>query len=35
VWIIKPFGNFKGLFMYRCHNLEHEDMAMMRQFLME
>jgi blue copper oxidase len=33
--IIKPFGDFKGLFMYHCHNLEHEDMGMMRQFLVE
>ncbi len=30
--IIKPFQNFKGLFLYHCHNLEHEDMGMMRQF---
>jgi FtsP/CotA-like multicopper oxidase with cupredoxin domain len=35
VRIIKPFGDFKGLFMYHCHNLEHEDMGMMRQFLVE
>jgi blue copper oxidase len=32
VRIIKPFDDFKGLFMYHCHNLEHEDMGMMRQF---
>lgn len=32
VRIIKPFGDFKGLFMYHCHNLEHEDMGMMREF---
>ncbi len=30
--IIKPFQDFKGLFMYHCHNLEHEDMGMMRDF---
>ena len=30
--IIKPFQDFKGLFMYHCHNLEHEDMGMMREF---
>ncbi len=32
VKIIKPFGDFKGTFMYHCHNLEHEDMGMMREF---
>ncbi len=32
VRIIKPFGDFKGPFMYHCHNLEHEDMGMMREF---
>jgi len=31
--VIKPFQDFKGLFMYHCHNLEHEDMGMMRDFL--
>ncbi len=31
--IIKPFQDFKGLFLYHCHNLEHEDLGMMRQFL--
>jgi len=35
VRIIKPFQDFKGLFMYHCHNLEHEDMGMMRDFLVE
>ena len=30
--IIKPFEDFKGLFLYHCHNLEHEDLGMMRQF---
>jgi len=35
VRIIKPFHDFKGLFMYHCHNLEHEDMGMMRQFSVE
>jgi len=33
--IIKPFQDFKGLFMYHCHNLEHEDMGMMRDFSVE
>ena len=35
VRIIKPFQDFKGLFMYHCHNLEHEDMGMMRDFLVD
>ncbi len=33
--IIKPFQDFKGLFLYHCHNLEHEDMGMMREFSVE
>ena len=32
VEIIKPFHDYKGLFLYHCHNLEHEDLGMMRQF---
>ena len=30
--IIKPFQDHTGLFLYHCHNLEHEDMGMMRNF---
>jgi bilirubin oxidase len=30
--VIKPFQDFKGLFLYHCHNLEHEDLGMMRNF---
>jgi len=30
--IIKPFQDYKGFFLYHCHNLEHEDLGMMRQF---
>ncbi len=30
--IIKPFEDYKGFFLYHCHNLEHEDLGMMRQF---
>ncbi|WP_233144524.1 multicopper oxidase domain-containing protein [Methyloprofundus sedimenti] len=30
--IAKPFQDYKGLFLYHCHNLEHEDLGMMRQF---
>jgi FtsP/CotA-like multicopper oxidase with cupredoxin domain len=33
--IAKPFDDFKGRFMYHCHNLEHEDMGMMREFSVE
>jgi len=29
------FANHAGLFLYHCHNLEHEDMGMMRNFLVE
>jgi FtsP/CotA-like multicopper oxidase with cupredoxin domain len=35
VTILKPFNDFKGLFMYHCHNLEHEDMGMMRDYLIK
>ncbi|MGM0932845.1 MAG: multicopper oxidase family protein [Bacteroidota bacterium] len=30
--VIMHFSDFKGLFLYHCHNLEHEDMGMMRNF---
>lgn len=33
--IIMRFENFKGLFPYHCHNLEHEDLGMMRNFKIE
>ncbi len=29
------FEDFKGLFLYHCHNLEHEDLGMMRNFKIE
>jgi FtsP/CotA-like multicopper oxidase with cupredoxin domain len=35
VEIIKPFDDFPGQFMYHCHNVEHEDMGMMREFNVE
>jgi FtsP/CotA-like multicopper oxidase with cupredoxin domain len=35
VTILKPFNDYKGVFMYHCHNLEHEDMGMMRDFLVK
>ncbi len=33
--ILVKFGEFAGLFLYHCHNLEHEDMGMMRNYLIE
>jgi FtsP/CotA-like multicopper oxidase with cupredoxin domain len=33
VTLLKRFDHFEGLFLYHCHNLEHEDMDMMRNFL--
>ena len=33
ITILKPFDDYTGLFLYHCHNLEHEDMDMMRNFL--
>ena len=32
VRVIRRFRDFTGLFLYHCHNLEHEDMGMMRNF---
>ncbi len=32
VKVIKRFNTFRGTFIYHCHNLEHEDMSMMRNF---
>ena len=32
VQVIKRFNTFKGTFIYHCHNFEHEDMSMMRNF---
>lgn len=33
VTILKRFDQYTGLFLYHCHNLEHEDLDMMRNFL--
>ena len=33
VKILRKFADYEGLFLYHCHNLEHEDMGMMRNFL--
>ncbi|MGK7396354.1 MAG: multicopper oxidase family protein [Candidatus Cyclobacteriaceae bacterium M3_2C_046] len=35
VKILLKFRDFKGLYVYHCHNLEHEDMGMMRNYLVE
>jgi FtsP/CotA-like multicopper oxidase with cupredoxin domain len=35
VRILREFSDFEGLFLYHCHNLEHEDMGMMRNFLVK
>ena len=32
VRILMQFKNFTGLYLYHCHNLEHEDMGMMRNY---
>jgi len=29
------FQDHPGLFLYHCHNLEHEDMGMMRNYRIE
>jgi len=33
--LLVRFGEHTGLFLYHCHNLEHEDMGMMRNYLIE
>ena len=32
VRVLMRFDNYPGVFVYHCHNLEHEDMGMMRNF---
>lgn len=32
VQVVMTFERFEGLYMYHCHNMEHEDMGMMRYF---
>jgi FtsP/CotA-like multicopper oxidase with cupredoxin domain len=32
VRVLMQFTDFEGLYMYHCHNLEHEDMGMMRNY---
>ena len=33
--VIMSFKDYTGLYLYHCHNLEHEDMGMMRNFLIK
>jgi FtsP/CotA-like multicopper oxidase with cupredoxin domain len=33
--LLVRFSDYTGLFLYHCHNLEHEDMGMMRNYLVE
>jgi FtsP/CotA-like multicopper oxidase with cupredoxin domain len=33
VEIIVQFTNYRGTYLVHCHNLEHEDMAMMADFV--
>lgn len=35
ITILKRFDKYTGLFLYHCHNLEHEDLDMMRNFLVQ
>jgi FtsP/CotA-like multicopper oxidase with cupredoxin domain len=35
VRILVEFRDYAGLYLYHCHNLEHEDMGMMRNYLIE
>ena len=32
VKILIRFTRYPGMFVYHCHNLEHEDMGMMRHY---
>lgn len=32
VRVLVRFSSHKGLFLYHCHTLEHEDLGMMRNF---
>jgi len=35
VRVLLKFEDFIGLYLYHCHNTEHEDMGMMRNYLIE
>jgi len=33
--LLVSFSDYQGLFLYHCHNLEHEDMGMMRNYFVQ
>lgn len=35
VKLLMRFADYSGLYLYHCHNLEHEDMGMMRNYLIQ
>ncbi len=35
VKVLLRFEDFTGMYLYHCHNLQHEDMGMMRNYLVE
>jgi suppressor of ftsI len=35
ITILKRFDRYTGLYLYHCHNLEHEELDMMRNFLVQ
>ena len=35
VRVLVKFSNYKGLYLFHCHNLEHEDAGMMRNYKIE
>jgi FtsP/CotA-like multicopper oxidase with cupredoxin domain len=35
VRLLLKFQGYAGLYVYHCHNLEHEDMGMMRNYLVQ
>lgn len=35
VKVLLSFKDYRGMYLYHCHNLEHEDMGMMRNYLIE
>lgn len=35
VKVLLRFEDYSGMFLYHCHNLEHEDMGMMRNYLIQ
>ena len=35
VKLLMRFADYRGMYVYHCHNLEHEDMGMMRNYLVD